>query len=138
MRQILVFFILITLAGCGNKESETFTSNKSQKFSEQPTYLLFVKIPESVMPIERGEKYEDPLNNFLVTESLGEVTGGGSSLSHPDSNGKRSIEWVGVDVEVYDPEKALPLVIKKLKEIGVPEGTKIEQYKPIKKTITVR
>lgn len=90
------------------------------------------------MPIDRSKKYEDPLNDFLVARSLGEVTGGGSQLSQPNASGQRFIEWVGVDVEVYDPEKALPLVIEKLRELGVPEGTEIEQYEPVKRTISVK
>ena len=42
--------------------------------------FIFVKIPESIGPIDRGEKYEDPLIEFLKErERLGEVTGGGSN-----------------------------------------------------------
>ena len=102
------------------------------------TVLLLVKIPDPVMPVERGEKYEDPLNDFLVAQGLGEVTGGGTQFSETNAAGQRSIEWVGVDVDVYDPEKALTLVIERLRELGVPEGTEFEQYEPVERTIKVK
>ncbi len=88
--------------------------------------------------MERGKKYEDPLDAFLKAKGLGEVSGGGSQLSQPNAAGQRSIEWVGIDVDVYDSDKALPFVIKKLKELGVPVGTVIEQSEPVNRIIEVR
>jgi hypothetical protein len=95
--------------------------------------LLFVKIPESITPEERTERYEDPLNEFLVSQKLGAVTGGGSQL-----NEEREIESVGLDVEVYEPERVIPVIIRILRELGVPQGTVIEQYEPMERTIRVR
>lgn len=138
MKRLIVFATLVILVGCSQRESDPVNRSESQSYSEKKTVLLFVKIPDPVMPIERGEKYEDPLNEFLVAKSLGEVTGGGSQLSQPNDAGQRSIKWVGVDVEVYDPEHALPFVVEKLKELGVPEGTEIEQYKPVMRIIKVK
>lgn len=43
--------------------------------------FIFAHINESIMLLDRGEKYEDPLDVYLKKNNIGEVTGGGSSLS---------------------------------------------------------
>ena len=82
-----------------------------------PTFV-FVKINESIMPIERGSKYEDPLDDALKQAKLGEVTGGGSSLSKD-----RKVEWVGVDVDLIDLDRGLPFLKQKLRDLGAPTGS---------------
>ena len=42
--------------------------------------FVFVKIPESIMPIERGKKYEDPIDAAMTRASLGSVSGGGTQM----------------------------------------------------------
>jgi hypothetical protein len=83
--------------------------------------FVFVKIQDQVLPIERGSKYEDPLDAALRTAKLGEVTGGGTMM-----NKDKSIAYVGVDVNLYDLEKGLPFLIAKLRELGAPRGSTIE------------
>jgi len=46
-------------------------------------------------------------------------------------------EYVGVDVDVTGPQKAIPLLVAKLKEIGAPKGTVIEQHEPKERTIPI-
>ncbi len=93
-------------------------------FAQQNSTFVFVKINEAIKPIDRGNKYEDPLDNALKKAKLGEVTGGGSSLSK-----ERKIEWVGVDVELLNIEKGIPFLKKKLVELGAPKGSTLEyQY----------
>jgi len=87
----------------------------------EKTTFVFAHINETIMPIERGNKYEDPLDSFLKGKGIGEVTGGGSLLS---KSGK--IEWVGVDIELQNPQKNLPVLIQKLKELGAPKGSFLE------------
>jgi len=83
--------------------------------------FVFVKIQDQVLPIERGSKYEDPLDVSLRAAKLGEVTGGGSQL-----NKDGSIAWVGVDVDLYDLRRGVPFLIAKLRELRVPPGSTIE------------
>ena len=84
------------------------------------TYLIFVQIPEGIKPIDRGEKYEDPIDAAMGKLGLGSVSGGGSQLGE-----NNEIVWVGVDVDVYDIEKSLPHLKRILKELGAPMGTKL-------------
>lgn len=85
------------------------------------SHSLYVKIPEAILPVERGEKYDGPLDETLSRHGLGNVTGGGSMLK-----ANKSIDYVGVDVAVKDLQKSLPLIAAKLREIGAPWGTVIQ------------
>lgn len=89
--------------------------------TQPPTTFVFVKVMESIQPIARGEKYEDPLDAALKAADLGEVTGGGTLLSSD-----KSIDWVGIDVELADLAKGLPVLRRKLIELGVPKGSTLE------------
>lgn len=87
----------------------------------QSTFFVFAKIQDKLMPIERGRKYEDPLNAALLNAELGEVTGGGSMQAKDGT-----IEWVGVDIELVDLSAALAFTKKKLRELGAPKGSVVE------------
>jgi hypothetical protein len=89
--------------------------------AEKATFFVFAKIQDNVGPIERGTKYEDPLEAALAKAKLGEVTGGGSSL-----NKDGTIAWVGVDIELVNLEAALEFTKKKLRELGAPKGSVLE------------
>jgi hypothetical protein len=85
------------------------------------TFFVFAKIQDQVPPIERGEKYEDPLGEALEKAKLGEVTGGGT-MQKKDG----SIDWVGVDIELIDIGDALAFTKKKLRELAAPKGSVLE------------
>lgn len=89
-------------------------------------FFVFVKVPEPLMPDQRGEKYGNPLDAALKREGLGEVTGGGSQLSEPDADGRRTVEWVGLDIELLDLERGIPLLKQELLRLGAPAGTTLE------------
>jgi hypothetical protein len=55
----------------------------------QYPHLVIVRIPEHIEPMDRGDRYEDPLDAKLKESGLGEVTGGGSQL---DENFKSFME----------------------------------------------
>jgi hypothetical protein len=120
----ILFSILAALALVGCRQSET-ASPKAQ--------FVFVRVPEQVQPVERGAKYEDPLNAVLKREGVGEVSGGGSQLSAPDSNGKKTIEWVGIDVDLSDFEKGMPILKRELLRLGAPPETILEYKRNGKK-----
>ncbi|TLM73388.1 hypothetical protein ACONUD_10090 [Microbulbifer harenosus] len=83
--------------------------------------LVFAHINEPIMPIDRGEKYEDPLDDFLQENEIGEVTGGGSSLTELGD-----IEWVGIDIQLKSPHENIAKVVRKLRELGAPNGSYLE------------
>lgn len=112
----LVGIGLILSIGCsvsGNDESDAST-------------FVFVMIPESIWPVARGEKYEDPIDAALQEDGLGEVTGGGSQVGPNGPDGEPTIEWVGIDIELFDLLRGLALLRSELKRIGAPAGTTFE------------
>ena len=90
------------------------------------TQFVFVRIPEQIQPLDRGDKYEDPLDTALMKAGVGEITGGGSSLFHPDEDGKRTIEWVGIDVDLTDFDGGMAVLKRELLRLGAPKGTVLE------------
>lgn len=70
------------------------------------------------MPLDRGDRYEDPLDKVLEEESLGETCGGGSSMS--DTYG---IESVDIEIRLKDLECGLPVIVDVLESRGAPIGS---------------
>ncbi len=90
-------------------------------FSEEKPTAIYVKINKAIMPIERGVKFEDPLNEALQEKNLGEVMGGGSML-----NIDGSIDFVGIEIDLKSLNIGIPFLMSKLVEPGVPEETILE------------
>ena len=86
---------------------------------------FYIKIPEAVQPIERGEKYEEPLWDEFEKDNSGEIIGGGTMMD-TDKN----IEYCGIDVTVADVEKGLEIMRRVLIKQGAPEGTLLIQLEP--------
>jgi hypothetical protein len=131
---VLATLVLFGIAACGFTSSSN--ADTSDAVVESETTFVFVKIPESIMPIERGDKYEDPLDEALKASSLGEVTGGGTQLDKPNPDGSASIAWVGIDVELSDIERGVPFLVATLKKLGAPKGSALE-YRVGEKDIVV-
>ena len=88
--------------------------------------FIYVKLPLSIMPIERGERFEDPIDAELKRCNLGSVSGGGSLMSEPDADGNRSIVYCGVDVEAVDLDMARALLRDLLPGLGAPDQTALQ------------
>lgn len=71
-----------------------------------------------LMPIERGELYEDPLDDALKSLNYGEVEGGGTLQN---KNGE--IIHIDVDILLYNSEEGIPFLINKLEELGAPKSS---------------
>jgi hypothetical protein len=84
-------------------------------------YFVFAKIMDKVAPMERGPKYEDPLDDALRQRGIGFTTGAGTQL---DKAGK--VEWVGIDIELCDVDGALDFTRQCLHELGAPSGSVLE------------
>lgn len=64
-----------------------------------------------------------PLQDALERKKLGTITGGGSQLSDQDDEGSRTIEFCGIDVDLYAPLEGLTLLRRELVRLNAPEGT---------------
>ena len=108
----------------------TFTGIATTASAADKVYPVSVKINESISSDDRGAKYDDPLALALKDANLGEVIGGGNSV-----NKAGKVEWAGIDLEVNDLQKAIPIIKQKLIELGAPKGSTIEYHSGGKKVV---
>jgi len=87
------------------------------------SYIL-VKIPDAVDPVERGDKYDDPMTSALTGAGVGVFNGGGTVAS----GGK--IEGCYLDIELSDRDRGLEVIRGVLREAKAPIATSIEEYAP--------
>ena len=98
----------------------------NEPLSESDGFFVYIKIPEQIEPIDRGEKYEDPLQEMLDAEGLGEVTGGGTMLSGPAEDGSKEILFCGIDVDLLDFERGIPFLREAMRRLEAPKQTVLE------------
>lgn len=102
------------------------------------TGFIYIRLPGRIEPMERGERFEDPLTEMLAARGLGEITGGGSSLSDPDDEGRRFVIEAGMDLEVFDLAAARPELRAALVRLGAPPGTTVDFTSPQSKPLQDR
>jgi len=90
------------------------------------TELVFVYLPELLDPMERHERYAEPLDAELRLRGFGYVSGGGSMLSEENPDGTHDIEWSGIDVDASDTPAARELLRKHLPPLGCMPGTQLQ------------
>ena len=83
-------------------------------------HLVIARLYEYIEPIDRGNRYEDPLQAALEAAQAGAVTGGGSQL-----NEVGGIEFVDVEIELANLDAAIDLVANTLEGAGAPQGSEI-------------
>jgi len=84
------------------------------------TIAVNVNLYEPVMPIDRGERYEDPVFAALEQGKLGGPGDGGGTLSSKDGE----IEQVDFDVEIASLD-AIPVIVRVLEEAGAPKASEL-------------
>jgi hypothetical protein len=85
-----------------------------------PASTLVARLYEHIEPIDRGERYEDPLDAALRAGGLGEVTGGGSQLTQSGE-----IEFADVEIRVGDVDEAVATIVQSLEQSGAPVGSEL-------------
>jgi hypothetical protein len=79
-----------------------------------------VVIYEPVQPLDRGDRYEDPVYDALEEAGLGEEGDGGGTLCSEHGE----IEQVDFDIVITSLE-AIPLVTRVLEKAGAPKGSEL-------------
>jgi hypothetical protein len=83
--------------------------------------IVVARLNDRAQPLDRGDLYEDPLDDLLRDTGLGAATGGGTQLGE---NGE--ISYCDVEIELNDADdetlKRIALVLEKL---GAPKGSKL-------------
>lgn len=99
-----------------------FGKDKTEE-NESSGNFIVATLNDKVMPIDRGEIYEDPLDEFLKNKNIGEVTGGGTMQLQSGE-----LEYCDVEIKLYNEEiddNRIRLIIEKLEELGAPKGSKL-------------
>jgi hypothetical protein len=89
---------------------------------ETARHLVIARLNDRCQPIDRG-RYEDPLDDFLKANGLGEVTGGGTSLMESGE-----IDYCDVEVQLASTGlEVLDAVASQLEAAGAPKGSSLVQ-----------
>jgi hypothetical protein len=82
--------------------------------------MIIAQLNARVQPIDRGDYFEDPLDDVLSSSGLGEVTGGGTQMAaEPDG-----IEYCDVEIMVNEASQdTLNIIIETLERLGAPKGS---------------
>ena len=94
--------------------------NTSDVDPERFPHLVIARIPEHIEPVNRGARYEDPVQDALAIRALGMVTGGGSQLTSATEIG-----YVDVEMALADLDEALDVAKRVLEEAGAPVGSQL-------------
>lgn len=87
--------------------------------------LVYVFLPEALGPMDRGDKYEEPIIDELERLGLGEVSGAGTSLGDEGPDGRRPIVSCGIDVDTNDVAATRAALRTLLPKLGCPQGTQL-------------
>ena len=82
--------------------------------------MVIARLYEHIEPLDRGDRYEDPLDAELKSRKLGSVTGGGSQM-----NELGGIDFADIEIELTNLPDGLTLVANTLEQFGAPEGSEI-------------
>lgn len=84
-------------------------------------HLVLARFYEHIEPLDRGDRYEDPLQAVLEQAKIGRVTGGGSQL-----NELGGIAFADVEIELASlDEPVLRIVADALEKAGAPQGSEL-------------
>jgi hypothetical protein len=88
--------------------------------SEEPIFA-YAKLNARVQPLDRGDRYEEPLLEALEANGWAEVTGGGTLQLQSGE-----IEYCGIDLDLHNVEQAVPFICDFLAKCGAPKGSQLE------------
>ena len=78
------------------------------------------QLNHKLMPMDRCERYEDPLQDELAKHGFGETDGGGTMQ---EKSGE--IAFIDVEMNLSQTDKSIPFVLERLESYGAPKGSKL-------------
>mgnify|MGYP003436708781 CR=1 FL=1 len=92
---------------------------KKEKIEE--SNFIVATLNDKIMPIDRGEIYEDTLDEILIANNIGEVSGGGTMQ---EKSGEISFCDVEIKLNGTEIDKIIiNNIIEKLESFGAPKGS---------------
>jgi hypothetical protein len=91
------------------------------KAKKQFPALIVARMNDRTQPMERGDLYEDPLQDLIEAAGFGEVSGGGTQLA---ATGE--VEFCDLEIRTSDAEPStVEAVVQMLEKLGAPKGSKL-------------
>src|ERR1700753_1456693 len=90
--------------------------------SELSKYIV-AQLNDKIMPIDRGDVYEDQLDELLKQKRYGEVSGGGTLQAKSGE-----IEYCDIEIEISGRtinKQVVQDIINKFEALGAPKGSKL-------------
>jgi hypothetical protein len=84
----------------------------------EESYFIVARIAEHIEPINRGDRYEDPLDAALRELTLGEVVGGGTEFSEDEG-----VKFGDIEIEVVNLDRGIEACLRVLDQLGAPAGS---------------
>lgn len=82
--------------------------------------MIIAQLNAKLMPFDRGQYFEDPLDDALKGRGLGEVTGAGTAQSE-------SGEILYCEIEIQAPTDAMQFIADTLESLGAPLGSSLTE-----------
>lgn len=99
-----------------NKEE----SSDNASFPEGSSFVV-AQLNARLQPLDRGEIFEDPLNEKLEEGEIGSVCGGGTLLAKGGE-----VEYCDIEINLREINgKSIKAVIESLEQLGAPKGSKL-------------
>lgn len=98
--------------------------SKSEPHKEENQEFIIITLNDKIQPIDRGDFYEDPLDEFIKQKQIGEITGGGTMQAE---NGE--IEFVDIEIQLnhgVDSKNASETILEFLKTKNPPKNSKLK------------
>lgn len=97
--------------------------SKSESKNKRESEFITVTLNDKIQPIDRGDYYEDPLDEYLQQNQIGVVTGGGTMQAE---NGE--IKFVDIEIQLnkgVDSKNAASKIIEFIKNKNAPKNSKL-------------
>jgi hypothetical protein len=88
--------------------------------------LVEIIIPGRIEPLERGQRFEDPLREYLVSSGLGSAGGAGSKLDIPDTENRQFVAECSILIELFNLSDSLEQLRQQLRTLAVPRGSRLD------------
>jgi hypothetical protein len=115
---VLVAFAVWFIVGMGSHLRQRRKRIEHSALEATMHCSVSARIMEPILPMARGRKYEEPLDQALVAARLGVVTGGGTQMGKDGATA-----WVEVVMALADLDGALQFARQQLRELGAPAGS---------------
>lgn len=105
-----------------NSPNKSLGSKNTKKNEVNPEFIV-ITLNDKIQPLDRGYYYEDPLDEYLQNNQLGEIAGGGTMQSKDGD-----IEYVDIEIRIKnlgDSKNVADKVIEFFKTHNAPKNSKI-------------